>query len=88
MALLFCRSNLFFCHGLSPIVSLYGKITTNQYMVLLPDHLYPVMKHFCPDRTGLFLDDSALSTWHEDSVRMEIIKLYALAFTVTTSQLN
>ena len=43
-----------FCwHGLGPLV------TANQYQVVLSDHLYPMMKHFCPDVSGLFQDDNA-----------------------------
>ncbi len=36
-----------FCwHGLGPLVPLEGKVTANQYKVVLSDHLYPMMKHF------------------------------------------
>ena len=31
---------------------------TNQYKVVLSDHLYPMMKHFYPDGSGLFQDDN------------------------------
>ena len=31
-------------------------VTANQYKIVLSDPLYPVMKHFYPDGTGLFQD--------------------------------
>lgn len=34
-------------------------VTANQYKAVLSDHLYPVMKHFYPDGSGLFQDDNA-----------------------------
>ena len=46
-----------FCwHGLGPLVPLEGRVTAK---VVLSDHLYPMMKHFYPDGTGLFQDDNA-----------------------------
>ena len=30
-----------------------------EYKVVLSDHLYPMMKHFYPDGSGLFQDDNA-----------------------------
>ncbi len=49
-----------FCwHGLGPLVPLEGRVTANQYKVVLSDHLYPMMKHFYPDGSGLFQDDNA-----------------------------
>ncbi len=49
-----------FCwHGLGSLVPLEGRVTANQYKVVLSDHLYPMMKHFYPDGSGLFQDDSA-----------------------------
>ncbi len=49
-----------FCwHGLGPFVPLWGRVDANQQKAALSDHLYPVMKHFCPDGSGLFQDDSA-----------------------------
>ena len=50
----------FFWHGLGPHVSLEGRVTANQYKVVLSDHLYPMMKHFYPDGSGLFQDDNTL----------------------------
>ena len=48
-----------FCwYGLGPLVPLEGKVTVNQYKVVLSDHLYPVMKHFYPDGSGFFQDDN------------------------------
>jgi len=39
-----------FCwHGLGPLVPLKGRVTANQYKVVLSHHLYPMMKHFYPD---------------------------------------
>ena len=49
----------FFWHGLGPLVLLKGRVTANQYKVVLSDHLYPMMKHFYPDGSGLFQDDNA-----------------------------
>ena len=43
-------------HGLGPLVPLEGRVTANQYKVVLSDHLYPMMKHFYPDGSGLFQD--------------------------------
>ena len=49
-----------FCwHGLGPLVPLEERVTANQYKVVLNDHLYPMMKHFYPDGSGLFQDDNA-----------------------------
>ncbi len=42
---------------LSPTVR--GRVTANQYDLVLSDHLYSVMKHFYPDEIGLFQDDNA-----------------------------
>ncbi len=47
-------------HGLGPLIPLEGRVTANQYEVVLSDHLYPVMKHFYPDASGLFQDDTHL----------------------------
>ncbi len=49
----FCR------HGLGPLVPSEGRVTANQYKVVLSDHLYPMMKNFNPDGSGLFQDDNA-----------------------------
>lgn len=46
-------------HGLGPLIRLEGRVAANQYKVILSDHLYTVMKHFYPDRSGLFQDDNA-----------------------------
>lgn len=49
-----------FCwHGLGPLVPLEGEVTANEYTVILSDHLYPMMRHFYPDGSGLFQDDNA-----------------------------
>lgn len=46
-----------FClHGLGPLVPLEGNVIANQYEVLLIDHLYSEIKHFCLDGSGLFPD--------------------------------
>ncbi len=59
----FCGSVMLwgaFCwHGLGSLVPLEGRVTADQYKVVLSDHLYPVMKHFYPDGSGLFKDDNA-----------------------------
>ncbi len=55
MALL-CGWGAFFWHGLSPLVPLEGRVTAYQFEVV---HLYPMMKHFYPDGSGLFQDDNA-----------------------------
>lgn len=39
-------------------IHLEGRITANQYNVVLSDHLYPMMKHFYPDGSGLPQDDN------------------------------
>lgn len=55
-----CYSVGTFCwHGLGPLVTLEGRVTANQHKVVLTHHLYPVMKHFYPDGSGLFQDDNA-----------------------------
>ena len=49
-----------FCwHGFGPLVPLEGRVTANQYKVVLCHHLYAMMKHFYPDGSGLFQDDNA-----------------------------
>ena len=58
MALLCCWGA--FCwHDLGPLVSLEGRVTANQYKVVLSDHLYPIIKHFYADRGGLLKDENA-----------------------------
>ncbi len=49
----------FWWHGLGPLVPLQGRVTANQYKVVLSDHLHPMMKHLYPDGSGLFQDDNA-----------------------------
>ncbi len=49
----------FFWYDLGPLVPLEGRVTANQYKVVLSDHLYPMMKYFYPDGSGLFQDDNA-----------------------------
>ena len=44
----------FFWHGFGPLVSLEGRVTANQYKVVLSDDLYPMMKHFYLEGRGLF----------------------------------
>ncbi len=54
----FCYAVWAFClYGLGPLVPLEGRVTADQYKVVLSDHLYPVMKHFYPDGSGLFQGD-------------------------------
>ena len=49
-----------FCwRDLGPLVPLEGRVTANQYKVVLSHHLYPMMRHFYPDESGLFQDDNA-----------------------------
>ncbi len=48
--------------GVGPLVPLGVRVTANQYKV---DHLNPMMKHFYPDRSGLFQDDNAPTTGHQ-----------------------
>ena len=48
-----CLCYAFFWHGLGPL-PLEGRVITNLYKVALCDHLYPMMKHFYPDMSGLF----------------------------------
>ena len=43
----------FFWHRPSPLVPLSGRVTVDQYKVVLTDHLYPMMKHFYPDSSGV-----------------------------------
>lgn len=54
-------------YGLASLVHLDGKLTANQYELILTDHLNPVMKHIYPDGCGHFQDDSSPSTVHESS---------------------
>lgn len=35
-------------------------VTAHQYKVVLNGHFYPAMQHFCPDHSGLCLDDTIL----------------------------
>ena len=46
-------------HGLGPLVPLEGWVTAIQYKVVLSHHLYPMMKHFYPDGSGLLQNDNA-----------------------------
>lgn len=45
------------------------------------DHLYPVLKHSCPDGSGIFQNDSAESPGHEDSLNglMRMKMVYSCA---------
>lgn len=45
--------------SLAPWREIIGWITANHYKVILMNHLYPIIKHFHPDGSGLFRDDSA-----------------------------
>ncbi len=55
-----------------------GRVDANQQKNVLSDHVYPVMKHFYPDGSGLFQDNNApvhrargVTTWfdeHENDV--------------------
>lgn len=47
--------------GMGPFVPLEGQRTSDEYKVVLSDHLY-LMKYFCPDRSSLFQDE------HENNV--------------------
>lgn len=40
-------------HGFVPLVPLERCVTENQYKVHVTNHIYPVMKHFYPDWSGL-----------------------------------
>ncbi len=42
--------------GMGPLVPLEGRVTADQYKVILSDHLYHLVKHFYPDGSGLFQD--------------------------------
>ncbi len=74
-----------FCwQGLCPRVPLEGRLTANQYKAVLTDHLYPVMKHFYPDGSGLSPQgrrDHWMVWWV-----WKRCESYAVAFTVTRSQ--
>lgn len=43
-------------HALSPLVTSGGRVTADQFEVVLSDHLYSVMKHFHPNGSGVFQD--------------------------------
>lgn len=43
---------------LEAFVPIEGKVTANQYKVILAHHLYSMIKHFYPDGFGLFQDDN------------------------------
>lgn len=36
-----------------------GRVTTNQYKVVVSDHLYPVIERLCSNGSGLFWNDNA-----------------------------
>ena len=46
-------------HYLGPLVPSEGRVTANQYKVVLSDCFYPMMKHFYPDGSSLFQHDNA-----------------------------
>lgn len=46
-------------YGWGPLDPLAVRVTANHYNVVLSDHFYMIMKHFDPDGSGVFQDDSA-----------------------------
>lgn len=48
------------CHSLGPVVPLERRVTANHHEDVLSDHLYPIIKHFFSDRSGLFQGENAL----------------------------
>lgn len=52
-------------------VTLEERVITNQYAIILIDHVYPMRKHFCPDGSGLLLNDN--DTRHMGSMKMILI---------------
>lgn len=46
------------CIHMHTLVALERRVTSDQYDILLTDQFYPVLKHFCPDGSGLFQDDN------------------------------
>lgn len=46
------------------LVSLKERATVNQFEVVIIDHVYPVMKHFCPEGNGLF---NGLTEWFDQN---------------------
>ncbi len=57
MQMLPCRCEAFSWHGLGPLVPLWGRVDANQHKVVLSYRLYPMMKYFYPDGSGLFQGD-------------------------------
>ena len=54
----FLQWEALYWHGLAPYVSLEERVISNQYKIVLSDHLCAMMKQFYLDGSGLFQDDS------------------------------
>jgi len=58
---------------LGPVVTLRERITTNDYVAILGDHLHPMVRMLFPDNDGIFQDDNApihtagvVTAWFEE----------------------
>ena len=49
----------FSLHDLGGIIPLEGKVNANRYLMILSDHLHPMLQHFFPARRDVFQDDQA-----------------------------
>lgn len=79
----------FSCHGLGQLVPLQGRVTANQYKVISSDHLYPMIKYFYPDGSGLLQDDNASgSTEALMSMKMMLSICCGLRSHQNSTQLN
>lgn len=57
-----CAEICFCSHGLGLLIS---SVTANEWEVPLSEHLYPMLKYFYSDASGLHQYDSTLSTRHK-----------------------
>lgn len=59
--------------SLGPVVTLRGRITANDYVAILGDHLHPMVRMLFPDNDAIFQDDNApihtagvVAAWFEE----------------------
>ena len=64
--------------SLGPVVTLRGRITANDYVAILGDHLHPMVRMLFPDNDAIFQDDNApiltagvVAAWFEEH-RVEV----------------
>ena len=48
--------------SLGAVVPLEGKVNAYRYLMVLSDHLHPMLQNFFPTERGVFQDDNAPST--------------------------